>query len=809
MPLDILVRDLRYAWRNAVRRPTFTLLVVSTLALGIGVNSAVFALVDAALIRPLPYQDPGRLVYVWQTLPKHNVFEVEATPFDYDAWHALKSLSGLAMISYGSFSLTGGTSDAERVRGARVTASLMPLLGIEPAVGRGFLPAEDGDESSAVVILSDGLWRRRYGADPTIVGRTIDVDGSPSLVVGIMPRHAQLPDTIGGEGRDLWLPMRLTPSERVNEISHNYTVVGRLADAVPLEQASAELDAFVARMAAERRPSSEMGARLMLFAERRVRAVRPALLVAMAGVALLLLVATANASTLLIARAANRRGELAVRAALGASGRRLLSLSIAEGLLLAAIGGLLGAVLGRWTLRALIPLFAASLPHDLTIDTGPRAVVFIAGLAGILGLVFGVVVAYRPGDRLADSLGNSARSTATASVGRARNVLVIAQTTLAVVLLSAAGLMLNSVAKLARVNPGFVADHLLTFRITLTGERYATAPARLGTISDILERIGTLPGVRSASLVSVVPFGGLRNASVVQIEGRTPAPGEPSMIIDQRHVSPGYFRTMGIALVSGRMLTDRDVEGTERVVLVNRTMARRRFPNENPLNRRVRLAGGFDSGVWFRIVGVVDDVRHLALNRDPIEEMYRPIAQTAVPTVAIVARTIGDPATMAPAARAAVRAVDRNLPMYELRTMDDRIASSFAQTRAAMLVLLLTAVLAAALAAVAIYGSIWYSVSLRTAEIGIRLALGATRASVFGSIVGRALLLAAIGATLGTAGAAAARPLLAGFLFEAPRVDLTAHGGVLAVILLVTLAASAGPARRATRIDPIAALRAE
>jgi len=266
---------------------------------------------------------------------------------------------------------------------------------------------------------------------------------------------------------------------------------------------------------------------------------------------------------------------------------------------------------------------------------------------------------------------------------------------------------------------------------------------------------------------------------------------------------------MGIALVSGRMLTDRDVEGTERVVLVNRTMARRRFPNENPLNRRVRLAGGFDSGVWFRIVGVVDDVRHLALNRDPIEEMYRPIAQTAVPTVAIVARTIGDPATMAPAARAAVRAVDRNLPMYELRTMDDRIASSFAQTRAAMLVLLLTAVLAAALAAVAIYGSIWYSVSLRTAEIGIRLALGATRASVFGSIVGRALLLAAIGATLGTAAAAAARPLLAGFLFEAPRVDLTAHGGVLAVILLVTLAASAGPARRATRIDPIAALRAE
>ena len=318
MYLDLWWGDIRFAWRNAVRRPGFTLLVTLTLALGLGVNSAVFALVDAVLLRALPFRDPSRLVFVWQTLPQQNVFELEATPFDYTAWRGLRTLSSIAMTTYGSFTLTGGDAEPERVRGARMTASMMPTLGIAPAIGRGFTEAADLDDGPAVAILSDGLWRRRFGADRTILGRSVDIDGSPRIVIGVMPGSAILPGA-PADDNELWLPMRMSPSERVNEISHSYTMIGRLAAGTTLAQASAELEAFATRMAAERPSHGRIGARLVSVEERSVRAVRPALLVALASVALLLLVAAANASTLLIARAANRRQELAVRAALGAT----------------------------------------------------------------------------------------------------------------------------------------------------------------------------------------------------------------------------------------------------------------------------------------------------------------------------------------------------------------------------------------------------------------------------------------------------------------------------------------------------------
>jgi putative ABC transport system permease protein len=808
MFVESLYFDLRSAVRNAIRRPAFTALIALTLALGLGVNGAVFALVDAVLVRPLPYTDPSRLVFVWQTLPKHNVMEVEATPFDYQAWHSVESFSELAMIAYGSFSVGDQAADPERVRGARVTASLMPMLGLAPARGRGFAPAEDLDDATPVAILSDGLWRRRYGGDPSVVGRTIDVDGTPRVVVGVMMRHALLPGAVGGDS-DLWLPMRLTPAERVNETSHNYTIVGRLAAGVPLTRAAVELDAFAARMAAERRSHADIGARLVPVAERTVREIRPALLVGATSVALLLLVATANASTLLIARATSRRAELAVRAALGATRGRLLLLAAIEGLLLAIVGGGVGLMFGSWALGALRPLFADSLPAVLRVAIDLRTVIFLGALTLIIGLIFGVVVAYRPGTRLADALGGGTRSTAGAATGRARSGLVVAQVALAVVLLSTAGLLLNSVVRLARVNPGFAADHLLTFKITLTGSRYEGASARLGAATTVLERMAALPGVESVGLASVVPFGGQRNGDVILIEGRTPAPGEPVMIIDQRHVSSSYFHTMGIPLVSGRLLTDDDTSRSERVVVINRTMARRRFPNESPLNQRVRFSGHADGAVWFRIVGVVGDVRHVSLSRDPVEEMYHPIAQTAVPTFTIVARTIGDPAAMAPSARAAVRAVDSGLPLYELRTMDDRIAGSFAQTRATMLLLIAAAGLAAALAAVAIYGSIWYSVSQRIPEIGVRLALGATRASVGRSVIGRALVLALVGSALGCAAAIAAGPLVRAMLFETTTVDPRTYAIVVGVLLVLTVVASAVPARRAMSVDPMAALRSQ
>ena len=793
--------------RNAARRPGFTLLVTLTLALGLGINSAVFALVDAVLLRPLPYRDPSRLVFVWQTLPQQNVFEVEATPFDYTAWQALRSLSDIAMVSYGSFTLAGDTAEPERVRGARMTASMMPTLGIAPAIGRGFVASEDLDDVPRVVILSDGLWRRRFGADRAIIDRSIQIDGNQWTVVGVMPRAALLPGA-PSEDNELWLPMRMSPAERVSEINHNYAMLGRLAGGVTLAQASAELETLASQMAAERPSHSRIGARLVSVEERSVRAVRPALLVAAASVALLLLVAAANASTLLIARAADRRQELAIRAALGATRGRLLSLSIAEGVVFASIGGLAGLVLGSWTLRGLVPLFAASLPPSVAIEVDARAALFTAGLAIAIGIIFGGIAAYRPGSGIAESLGGATRSTMSASVARTRNVLVVGQIALAVVLLSAAGLMLNTIVRLSRVNPGFAADHVLTFRVTLLGQRYSTPPARVEFVADVLERLTANPGVRGAAVSSVVPFGGVRNANVIEIEGRTEPRGSRS-IIDQRHVSAGYFQVMKIPLVSGRLLTDADDSRSERVTVINRTMAQQYFPNENPVNRRVRTTAGFDSGIWFRIAGVVDDVRHIALSRDPVPEMYHPIAQTAVPSFTIAVRTAGDPASMMPVARATVREADPNLPIYEIRTMEERIAASFSQTRATMLLLLVTASLAAALAGVAIYGSIWYSVSQRLPEIGIRLALGATRASIFANVLRSAVWLTCIGAALGTAGSIAAGRLIAGLLFDTPATDPATHAAVVSAVLVLAVAASVIPARRAMRVDPMIALRAE
>ena len=805
MYLDLWWGDVRFAWRNAVRQPGFTLLVTLTLALGLGVNSAVFALVDAVLLRPLPYHDPSRLVFLWHTLQEQNMFEVEATPFDYTAWKELRSLSNIGMTTFGAFTLTGGEVEPERVRGARMTASIMPTLGIAPAIGRAFTEAENFDSAPAVAIVSDGLWRRRFGADPSILGKTIEIDGTKWTVVGVMPPGTILPGA-PADDNSLWLPMRMSPSEAASEINHSYTFVGRLAPGVTFAQAAAELDALAGRLAVERPSHIRIGARLVSVEERTTRAIRPALLVAAVSVAVLLLIAAANASTLLVARAAGRRQEFAVRAALGATRGRLLSLSVAEAVLFAGIGGLAGLVLGNWTLHGLVALFAASVPSSITVTVDGRVAVFTSVLAVVIGVVFGSFAACRRGDDVAGSLAGAVRSTASASAGRTRNVLVVAQIALAVVLLSAAGLMLNTIGKLARVNPGFAADHVLTFRVALAGQRYNTPAARVAFVSDLLERLSGVPGVRRAGIASVVPFGGFRNATVIQVEGRAEPTGSRS-IIDQRYVSPSYFETLEIPLVQGRLLSLRDDSRAERVVLINQTMAQQYFPNESPIDRHVRIAAGFDSGYWIRIVGVVGDVRHIALTRDAVPEMYRPIAQTATPSFTIALRTSGDPAAMTPAARAAVRAADPNLPMYEIQTMDERIATSFAQTRSTMLMLVVTSVLAGALAAVAIYGAIWYSVVQRTQEIGIRVALGATRGLVFRGVISSAVLMAGIGSILGAAGAMAGGSLLQSFLFDTRTTDPQTYIIVVSGVLAVAIAASFVPAVRATRVDPIAALR--
>ena len=807
MHLGTWLGDLRSAWRNTVRHPAFTFLVVLTLALGIGVNSAVFALVDAVLLRPLPYKDPSRLVFVWQTLPERNLYELEPTPFDYAAWHEVRSFSELGLVTSGALTLSGD-DNPERVRGAWVTASVIRLLGITPPLGRAFTDAEDLDSAPRVAILSDGLWRRRYGADPSILGRVIQINNAATTVVGVMPRGASMPGPLAGDD-DIWLSFNMSAKDRASEISHNYEIYARLADGVTVERASAELAAVAARLANERPDSHRaFGARIVPFDEQTVRAIKPTLLVVAGGVALLLLVACANAATLLLARAANRRHEIAVRSALGASAGRLLALAISESLILALLGGVVGLVLGTWTLRGLLPLFGASLPRSLSVAVDARAALVTSGLTALLGVVFGAVVAVHGPGRLADALKGSARTTTpAAAVARTRNILVVAQVMLAVVLLSTAGLMLTSVAKLSRISPGFDANQVLTFRLALTGSTYAPSAARATFVADLLQRLTSAPGVQHAAVISSIPFGGSRGANGVEIEGRPRARGDVGIIVDQRHVSPEYFQTLRIPLVRGRGFAATDDNRAERVTIINRTMAEQYWPGENPVDRRVRVSAGFDSGIWFRVIGVVEDVRHISLSRGPVPEMYHPYDQAPVPSFSVIVRTTGEPTSIAPAARAAVLAIDRNLPVYDVRTMDDRIAASFAQTRGTMLLLLITASLAAALAGVAIYGSIWYSVTQRIPEIGIRLALGASRASVCAGVVGRAAALTAIGAAIGALASLAAGPLIRSLLFDTRTTDPRTYAIVIASVLALTLVASLAPARRAMSVDPMIALR--
>jgi len=600
----------------------------------------------------------------------------------------------------------------------------------------------------------------------------------------------------------------MSAAERDNAISHNYTVVGRLAhDAAPA-QAAGEMTTIAATIAADHPDTHRgIGVRLVPVAEQTVGQVRPALMVLLVGIALLLVIACANAATLLLARTSDRHQELAVRMAIGATGGRLLSLALAETLLLSLLGGLAGLAVGDWTLRALLPMFADALPAGAHIDVDARAALVTAALSVAIGVVLAfMVAAHKPTGHLVESLHSAARSTGGARGNRVRGFLVSVQIALAVLLLAAGGLMIRSVNRLRHVQPGFSADHLLTFRIALPDEAYGSGTETARFVDTLIARLQDQPGVLTAAANSRLPFGGSRGANGVAIQGRPAAPGD-LLVVDQREVTPAYFRTMGIRLVRGREFSSRDDARAEGVTVINRTMAARFWPGGNPLDQQVRVAAGDESSSWLRIVGIVDDVRHSSLARQPVPEMYRPYAQMPLRNFSVALRTVGDPTAVAAAARSVVQALDRSLPIYDVRTMEARIANSVAQTRATASLLLATALLATLLASVAIYGSIWYAVAQRIPEIGVRLALGATPRSICGLVIGRALMLATVGAAAGAALALAVTPLLGTMLFETSAADPATYVGVVGGLLALTAAASVVPARRAMRVSPLAAIR--
>ncbi len=811
-----LATDLRTALRRLGKSPGFAVAAVLTLALGIGANTTLFSIVDAVILRPLAFPRPAELMALRTERARSGsaggaVAEAaSASAPDYLDWsrqnHVFKALGAATSEAV----VLSGRGEPERLAGERVSPSFFAVLGVRAALGRTFTAQEDRP-GSGVVVLSNGLWKRRFGGDPRILGRSLRLDGEPTVVIGVMPAGFGTLE----EDSELWFPMAFTADDLTSRGSHFLTVLGRLAPGVTAAGAQAEMAAIVARLAREH-PEEDAGYTVKVKPLHDVvtGGVRPALLVLLGAVSFVLLIACANVANLLLARAATRQRELAVRAALGASRRRLMAEMLADGLPLALAGGLVGVLLALWGTDLAVAAIPDGLPRAGQIRVDGMALGFTLALSLLTGLAISLVPAFQAGrGQLHDALKDGGRN-ASGGAGRhaTRSLLVVLELTLAAALLIGAGLMLKSFARLTEVDPGFRPAGLYSGRVGLPDARYPTNAQQAAFLDAVLGRLRAAPGVREAAAVSPLPLGSSRHTLSLAILGRPPLPPGVRLSANWRTVSPGYFHTMGIPLLAGRDIEGRDREGAPCVLVINRTMAGRSFPGESPLGQRVRI--GYNDLVC-EIVGLVGDVKHAGLAVEAGSEMYTAFAQAPFPRVDLVVRmSPGAPAastssTAAAALRAAVRQVDPEQAVSQIAALQSLLRGSAARPRFVLSLLGLFAALALLLAAVGLYGVMSWSVGERTHEIGIRMALGARREEVLGMVVrqGAGLILAGVVSGLLVAGGLT--QLLSRLLFTVSPTDPTIFAAVPLVLAAVALVATWLPAQRATRVDPLVALQAE
>ena len=805
-----LARDLRHGARLLWKAPGFTTVALAALALGMGATSAIFSVVDAVLLKPLPFRDPQRLLAIWESNPAQNLKELFVTPSDFLEWrNQSRALEALAALEDVHANLTAGPNgyiEPEELRAERVTANLFPLLGVQPVVGRAFSSDEDQPGRANYALLSHSLWQRRFGGDLSIAGKAIRLRDRSYTVVGVLPAGFSVLDS----AVDVWIPLGLDPHDARTAGSHFLTVIARLKPGVGIDRARTEMDIIGSRLE-QANPALDKGWRPVLvpLREELVGNVRPALLVLLAAVGFLLVMACVNVANLLLARSAARQKEIAIRTALGAGRGRIVAQLLSESVLLALAGGALGLALARGVVALVARLGPASIPRLAEARIDARLFLFALGVSLATGILFGIAPAIHiSGANLNAALTEVGRGGTTGRSGRVvRSALVAAEVALAVVVLIGAGLLMRSFVGLRSADPGFQPAGLLTLRVPLAGGRNAAPDRRIAFFQQVADRVAALPGVRAVGAVNGLPLTGLGGGSTFTVDGRPAPPLDQRPVALLRSATSAYFRAMGIPLLAGRGLAESDTSQAPPVIVVNQTLARRFWPAGNPIGGR--LVVDALNGRVAEIVGVVADVKPERIESQDWPTIYSPYPQAPVAAMTMVVRTAQPPLSLASAVEREVRQLDPNQPVAEMRSMEQVVDRAVAGARFNTVLLAVFAEIAFLLAAVGIYGVISCDVSERTHEIGIRVALGAQPGDVLKLVVGHGARLAAYGIAAGLAAAFALTRLMASMLYGVKATDAYTFAAIPVLLGAVALAASYLPSRRALALDPVTALRHE
>jgi predicted permease len=823
-------QDVRYGLRMLAKNPGFTAIAVITLALGIGLNTAIFSVVNAVLLEPLPYKDPGKLVNIWSTMISQGVPISAASAPDFREWRGRSSaFAGMDAFYYGNFNLSAPGAEPSRLLGAGISPGMFSLLGVNPALGRNFLESEEEWGHHHVVLLSDALWRSRFAADPGVLGRTIRLDGEESTIVGVLPHGMPFLDDLPSV--DLYVPLAYAPGDNMNSRNNHYLlVVARLKPGVTIAQSQSEMERIASQLEKEFPINKGLGVKVVSLGDQLVGDVKAVLLVLLGAVAFVLLIACVNVANLMLARATARDQEFAVRAALGASRGRLLGQLLLEGLPIALLGGLGGILLAMWGTSLLVSLMPAGLPRFNPIAVNGSVLAFTAAISLFTALLFGLAPAFHAAKTdIQDSLREGGRSGNDGrGRSRLRSLLVVSEVALAMLLLVGSGLLIKTFAALRHADPGFSPTHVLTVELPLSPADFPShhEDQALQFFQDLVQRVDSLQGVKSAGATTSLPLGGGGWGKFVDVQGRTPPTSLSQVPIVRFQLSTsGFFPTIGARLREGRFFTDADTQTSPAVAIINESFAKRFYPGENPIGKQIRMrpplallppdarSSPEPTAPMRTIVGVISDMKDTAISRPALETVFAPYAQFAGEgwnsDPIIVVRSTTDLPALTGLIRDQVHSLVPGQPVGQIASMDEVLGKSLSQARFSMLLLTLFAGLALALAAIGIYGVMAYSVAQRSREMGIRIALGAHPADVLRLVLAQGTKLALAGLLIGIAAAFGLTRLMAGLLFGVHAADPLTFAGVSVLLGLVTLFACYVPARRAMRVDPIVALRHE